>query len=316
MELIRNKQTASLIILVCLLSIVAVSTIETRKSRAIVATCQVLQQDLRDIALGRALDGVIAQSVLVENAKTQTEYVKRDALAQRPLASITKLMTARTVLQQKVPLEAQYTLTEIDTAPYGAIPGIVTGATFTIADLLRASLVSSSNDSAEALMYSTGTQSPDSFYEAMTKEARDNNWQSFTFSGATGLDVGERPTAWGSAKDVSSLYIKNITEFPEVFIFPQTALSITSSEGVRVELSPTNEAIKNLPLLVAGKTGYTLSAGGNLAVVWKHPFSSDSYISAVVLGSTFSGRFADITKLYTTVNTYLQYEQSLQAVCK
>ena len=316
MELIRNKQTASLIILLCFLSIIAVGVISVRKNKAIAVMCQSMREDLRKSTLGDVLSDISGQSVYVKNMTTGDEYVSKNSKTIRPLASLTKLMTVRTVLRQNNNTEAKYTLTETDTAPYGTMMGIESGSEFRIKDLMLASLVASSNDSAEALMYSTGIQTASSFYEAMKKESRDNDWQSFDFSGVTGLDFEEKPTALGNAEDVASLLYKNITEYPDTFIFPQTELSIRSTTGNIVTLQPTNEAIPSLPLLVAGKTGYTVSAGGNLAILWRHPLAQETYISAVVLGSTFSGRFYDIVKLYTSVNSFLEYEHSLSEICK
>ena len=316
MELIHNKQTASLIILLCFLSIVSVGVISVRKNKAIAVMCQSMREDLRKSTLGDVLSDISGQSVYVKNMTTGDEYVSKNAKTIRPLASLTKLMTVRTVLRQNSNTEAKYTLTETDTAPYGTTVGIESGAEFRIKDLMLASLVSSSNDSAEALMYSTGIQTASSFYEAMKKESLDNGWQSFDFSGVTGLDFEQKPTAFGSAEDVASLLVKNVTEYPDVFVFPQTELSIRTTTGNAVTLVPTNEAIPSLPLLVAGKTGYTVSAGGNLAILWRHPLAQETYISAVVLGSTFSGRFSDVVKLYTSVNSFLEYEHSLSEICK
>lgn len=58
----------------------------------------------------------------------------------------------------------------------------------------------------------------------------------------------------------------------------------------------TNQIVNFLPGFVAGKTGFSDLAGGNLAVVvdtgYQHP------LIIVVLGSTFEGRFSDVITLY------------------
>ena len=57
----------------------------------------------------------------------------------------------------------------------------------------------------------------------------------------------------------------------------------------------TNPLVATVPGVLASKTGYTDLAGGNLALAFDaglgHP------IVAVVLGSTYDGRFSDIRKL-------------------
>lgn len=315
MELIRNKQTIGLIIALCVLTIVALTVIRTKKNESIFLTCESARSELRDISFRTIPDAVSANAYYVRDSHDR-EYIQKNSTEPKPLASLTKIMTVRTVLKKDISLEQVYTLTKRDTAPYGSIAGIEEGQQFRIKDLLLAALVSSSNDAAEALMYSTGVVNEGDFFSEMNALAKQMGLSSMQFATATGLDTSGSATANGSAKDVAILLEDSVKKYPEVFIFPQETLYIQSQSQASVELSPTNSAIPQLPLLVASKTGYTLSAGGNLAVTWKHPYDETTLVTAVVLGSTFASRFTDITKLYSTVNTYLTYERSLPAVCK
>jgi D-alanyl-D-alanine carboxypeptidase len=61
----------------------------------------------------------------------------------------------------------------------------------------------------------------------------------------------------------------------------------------------TDKLAENLPGLIAGKTGFSDLAGGNLAVAvdigLNHP------VIIVVLGSTEEGRFEDVKELYYAI---------------
>jgi D-alanyl-D-alanine carboxypeptidase len=298
----------------CALVIIAIFTINTRTHKEIATTCTALESQLYKSTLGDVFNGVVAQAVYAENISHGEEILAKNADTRLPLASLVKLMTARIVLNFGTQSDTTYTLTEKDTAVFGTIPGIVPGATFTTKDLILASLVSSSNDAAEALMNSTSLEN-DIFFDAMNKEAASLGLNSLQFSSATGLDIAQQATGYGNARDISRLYAKNITDYPNYFVFPQNVLKIVSRDGSIVTLNPTNTAIPQLELLVASKTGYTLTAGGNLAVIWQHPIRPNEYISAVALGSTISGRFSDIVRMYNHINRYFVYQQTLTTIC-
>jgi len=73
------------------------------------------------------------------------------------------------------------------------------------------------------------------------------------------------------------------------------SLTFTSLGGIRHHATNTNAAVGDVPGLIGSKTGFTDLAGGNLVVAFDaglgHP------IIAVVLGSSFDGRFDDMKKL-------------------
>ena len=106
-------------------------------------------------------------------------------------------------------------------------------------------------------------------------------------------------------------------DFPELFALTSMEKSVISStSGDRISLLTTNEALEKLPLLAAGKTGYTLSAGGNLSILWSANTPSHDVLGAVILGSTQQGRFTDMVALYDTANTILQASNSLPQACR
>ncbi len=219
-----------------------------------------------------------------------------------PLASLTKLMTVRLVAKN-VSLDTLYTVLPEDLIPEGSV-GFAPGESYRIGDLMRAALIKSSNEAAVMLARSTGL-SEEAFATAMNLEAQNLGLTSLHYGSVTGLDIEDvEATAVGSARDMLNLMYRDYVDFPQIAVISATPTeTIQSIDGTRIELVNTNKVIERLPLLVASKTGYTKSALGNLAILWREP--AGNVLGAVVLGSTENGRFDDMVALHTASNRYI-----------
>lgn len=99
----------------------------------------------------RAATGeVTAKSYLVKNLSRDEEPLSKNADQLRPIASLTKLVTA-VVARDLVAPNAKVNITKNIIATYGNTAGFRVGETFTSSDLLYPLLMVSSNDAAEAL---------------------------------------------------------------------------------------------------------------------------------------------------------------------
>ncbi|MFA4890333.1 MAG: hypothetical protein WC587_01725 [Candidatus Paceibacterota bacterium] len=189
-----------------------------------------------------------------------------------PLASLTKIMTAVVALEN-IPQEQK------------------------TADLLSIMLVSSSNDAAVALSLGvelpSGLGSSTPFVSLMNKKAEEIGMAQTSFFNPTGLDVSfESAGAYGSARDAAKLMEYFVKNYPKV-------AEATRYESLNVgskNFKNTDKLAEFLPGIIAGKTGTTDLAGGNLVVAIDiglgHP------VIIAVLGSTEEGRFEDVKKLY------------------
>lgn len=292
--------------------VVALSGIHGAQERRVALLCAELRNQVAKV-FPTALDGKLeAGAVYVYNFDTNTELYARQATVPLPLASLTKLMTVRIAAQRAVNMNSLYTITESDLAPEGAI-GFAAGDTYSIASLAQAALIKSSNDAAEALARSTGLSVQD-FFATMRAEAASLELSTLTFATTTGLDTADGVAqAYGSAADTTFLLQRNVKDFPGLMATSaQPSAVIRSTTGTTISLSTTNEALEKLPLLKAGKTGYTLSAGGNLSVLWD---SEEGLIGATVLGSSYPGRFSDMILIADTVRTHASAQKALPAMC-
>ncbi len=232
-----------------------------------------------------------AKAAYVYNPATGDVLFSKNSEAQLPLASITKVMSA-VVVEENLPLSTKVTFAK---DKWG------------LSDLLNYTLMVSSNGGAEALA-SAATASASSggsleksvsngiFIKAMNKKAQDLNLTQTYFLDVAGLDLSDTQSgAYGSAQDVARLFAYALQHIPDAL--DATTLTDTWFYTASTSYSAinTNKIIGAIPGLMAGKTGYTDLAGGNLVVAFDAGLNDP--IIAVVLGSTKEGRFEDIKKL-------------------
>lgn len=209
-----------------------------------------------------------------------------------PLASITKMMTAVTALAH---YDKNKTITITpESIEDGYDLGLVKGQVWKLGELLKYTLVFSSNDGAHAIADGLGGRK--AFIDLMNTESTLLGL-GMTFTDPAGLDIGNDIGGKGTVLDVANLFVIARKEFPEILdATTKTRVSVTTNTRERVTGIPnTNQDIVNLFGAEASKTGFTDSAGGNLAVVVDialgHP------VVIVVLGSTREERFTDMEKL-------------------
>lgn len=214
--------------------------------------------------------------------------------AQLALASIAKIMTALAAkeafpssLLVKIPKEA--VLQEGD-------EGFIVGEEWPVLDLIDAMLISSSNDAAFALALEFNKDFNEDFISLMNKKAKEFGLAQTYFLNPTGLDLSENMGgAYGSAKDIAKLLLYAVKNHPSLMeITRLSTISINSRK-----FKNTNQIINELPGFMAGKTGFSDLAGGNLAIMIDKGYSQPFII--VVLGSTLEGRFTDVKTLYNLI---------------
>jgi D-alanyl-D-alanine carboxypeptidase (penicillin-binding protein 5/6) len=178
---------------------------------------------------------------------------RKDAARERAVASITKLMTAVVALER-----AQLTdVVRVSARAAGVGESTVylrAGEELTVADLLRATLVPSANDAAQALALHVGRGSADRFVELMNAKARELGLTDTSFENAHGLD---EPGHLSSARDATTL-VRYALGIP--FLRDALSRSSVSLPGGRT-FPTTDDLLVSWAPLVGGKTGHTRAAG-------------------------------------------------------
>jgi D-alanyl-D-alanine carboxypeptidase (penicillin-binding protein 5/6) len=182
---------------------------------------------------------------------------RREANRGRAIASITKLMTAAVALERA-------RLTDVvRVSPRAANVGESTvylreGEELTVADLLRATLVPSANDAAEALALHVGGGSADRFVGLMNAKAEELGLSDTHFENPHGLDEAGHVS---SARDATTL-VRYALGVP--FIRDALSRSSVSLPGGRT-FPTTDDLLTSWKPLVGGKTGHTRAAGWSQA---------------------------------------------------
>lgn len=303
-----------MLVLAALISTYTIRYIEREERAETAVICAEAYTTLEQSTFSSILPTLKAKASFVYDFTSAQQLAALNADTPLPLASLTKLMTMRVALAHTNP-DALYTVRADDFASEASI-GFAEGDRYSVRELVRASLVSSSNNAAVMLSRASGTGTQ-AFIQAMNAEAETLGLPSLRFQSVTGLDARNETvsTAMGSARDIVMLIQQDYADHSDLMSYSTRQTdTIHSSDGKTIPLTNTNKAIPNLQVLLASKTGYTDVAGGNLAVLWREP--SGHILGAAVLGSTEQGRFDDLTRLHDTAEIYLSVSSSLSKLCK
>jgi len=203
---------------------------------------------------------VSASGVVIFNRDTGQMLYTRESKIQRPMASLTKLMTALIIVEN-------HDLDEMVTIPQSVVDVVGTkaylppGERFTVADVLSALLIDSANDAALTLaQFHSGSSS--AFVTEMNKRALELGLRSTSFHNASGLD---HPAHWSTPQDVAWLAMFAL-RYPAIAERMGTSgRRITSTSGDSIQLYHTHALLHKqgdtAAQIVSGKTGTTDDAG-------------------------------------------------------
>jgi D-alanyl-D-alanine carboxypeptidase len=190
-----------------------------------------------------------------------------DAGTPRPIASLTKLMTALVVVD-RLDLDEDVTIpASVNDLPADASRmDARAGERWKASDLLKATLVYSANDAALALATAVGKGSEADFVELMNERAEELGLSDTHFTSATGLD-DTVASSTSTPVDLASLAVAALAREPI-----RTDVAIEELELVRPNGQPLDPLHNRNPLLGTydgvdgGKTGFTDAAGYMLFV--------------------------------------------------
>ena len=202
---------------------------------------------------------------------------RENAARPRAIASITKLMTAL------VALERAQLDDVVRVSPDAASIGESTvylraGEELTVADLIRATLVPSANDAAQALALHVGEGSADRFVELMNAKAEELGLSDTNFENPHGLDQSGHVS---SARDATAL-VRYALGVP----FFRDALSRSTISLAGTTFPTTDDLLVSWDPLVGGKTGHTRDAGWSQAAAAE---KAGVTVYGTVLGSDSRG---------------------------
>lgn len=244
------------------------------------------------LGVASAAEQINAQSFLIINADRGDVISENNGTTARPIASITKLMTAMVVLDAHPDMDEIITITpdDIDRKKWSR-SRVPVGARITRADALQLALMSSDNRAAHALAR-TDPRGMSAFVDAMNKKSHELGMHSSQFVDPTGLSPSNISTAKDVARLTKAAYnyetIKQITTTPESLI--------DYGKGARFAIFRNSNSLVRegrLPIELS-KTGYINESGYCLTIV-SH-ILGERYIIVLLDAPNASARAYDAIK--------------------
>ncbi|HUT22015.1 MAG TPA: serine hydrolase [Candidatus Bipolaricaulota bacterium] len=232
-----------------------------------------------------------AESAISIDAKTGEILYGKNIDQIRPIASISKLITALVFLDHNPGWGDRANFVESDNVG-GAGLNVVAGDSINIKDLFMATLLASKNNAARALMRSTGLSETE-FVALMNQKAKELGALNTGFIEPTGLSEYNLSTARDLAKISRAAFSK--FEFLEATTLKKYPVKIKTAEGDKIIwIENTNKLVDRDLYLLGGKTGYTEEAGRCL--ISKARGQGREVIS-LVLGSDISKNYDEVYEL-------------------
>lgn len=236
-----------------------------------------------------------ALAIKLENGKAQPIFQK-NSRERQPIASLSKLLTALVVLEN-YQLTDQTEISKMAVAQEEDTGQLKAGERLTVEALLYSALIESSNDAAYALSDIIGQEA---FVDLCNLTAQKIGLQGTHFVNVNGLIIdgktGQEAENYSTASDLAVLAEYILENQPMLWeILAKQQYELLTADGVFHHTAfTTNELLAKTPNMLAGKTGWTETAGGCLLAIMKSGKPNTFYIN-VILGS--DDRFGEMQKL-------------------
>ena len=197
----------------------------------------------------------MASQALIYDTDSGVKLLEKDIDSPKPIASLTKLMTALIIMEDHKPSE----IVTVGKLPILGLEdqkmGLVEGEEIEVGELLKALLIYSANDAANALAI-YDSESLENFSIKMNDKATQWGLTKTKFEEPSGLS----PNNISSANDL--LKIANILSVNDTFknITSTAYTKVSNLSGKSYDITTTNK-ILGLGGVVGMKTGFTLEAG-------------------------------------------------------
>lgn len=253
---------------------------------------------------------IIGNSAIVEDVETGKVLYEKNINEKLYPASITKIMTALVVLQEKN-LDDKVTFSEeaLNSIESGSSAAYIKpGEIMTIEQSLYVMMLHSANDVAHGLAYDVGGDLA-GFADMMNQKAVQLGCKNTHFVNASGLnDSNHYTTASDMAKIAKAAYdnktLRTIME-TERYELPATNKNSTVRPWINGNRMIRENSEYYYEPCLGGKTGYTMAAGGTLVTYAK---INGRVLECIILKSTNSvSAYEDSIKLYDYVKDHADF---------
>ncbi len=242
----------------------------------------------------RPLSLTASGAMLVDVASGEVLYAKNPDIP-RPMASLTKIMTALLLIEHHQPDET-VTIPPVAETIQGSSIRLKAGMRFALSDLLTAMMLPSANDVAYSLAIHHGKTIKD-FVGMMNDRARTLGLTNTHFNNPAGLDDMNQ---YASPRDLAWLTLAALRKPAFQKLVSTKEATVENTDGGSFVLRNTNEMLQSQPNVFGVKTGTTDNARECLIVLFTE--SRRSY-ALVLLGS--KDRYTDALQVMKEVSRNL-----------
>ena len=247
--------------------------------------------DIGDIRRPR----VRAAAGILYNPRTDEVLWERRGLDQRPIASITKVMTALVLLDRAPDLDRDVVVSRRDVRR-ASTTYLRRGERVTLDALLHLALIASDNVAARILARASGWGTR-RFVNEMNAKAAALGLERTSFVEPSGLDERNVSTAYDVARLLSVA-----SEVPAISRIMRTWTHRVRTDRRSVNIRNTNRLLRSRNAIQGGKTGYISEAGFCLTALVELP-DADPIVLVVLGAGSNAGRFAEARRLIDWMST-------------
>lgn len=213
--------------------------------------------------LATAQVDVSAKSAILINGNTGDILFEKDAYTERPIASLTKVMTAIIAIESNN-LDAPVVISKEAAEQTPSSCPLQEGDSLPLRDLLHCLLLVSGNDAAFAIAEHVAGN-VDDFVKLMNNKAKSLGMTQTTYTNPSGLDVPASNISTAYDQALLMKYAMTNPTFRE--IEGSTVYQTTSTFGTPYAWRQKHRLVRNVDWIVGGKTGFTKKAGRTLISV-------------------------------------------------
>lgn len=238
--------------------------------------------DLPQLICGSEIPQLAVKSALVKYLNYLNPSIKLEQVIfelnpenRWPIASLTKLMTS-VIAIEKINLNKEIIMSKKAIFTEGAAGNFKVGEVYKAEDLIKAMLISSSNDAAVAIIENFGEIE---FIDEMQKKAAELKMFQTSYLEPTGLSFINQSTANDLTKLINYIYQNH----PELLkISRQKEMEIMELKSKKLKKLLNVDKFAGEPNFIGGKTGYIEEAGRNLIALFN---INGKTILSIVLGA-------------------------------
>lgn len=244
------------------------------------------------VSAAPAAPELVSPATVLMERDTGTVLYQKDAHQKLPPASVTKVMTLLLVMEAidsgKISLEDMVSVSEYAAGMGGSQVFLSPGEQMSVNDMLKATVISSGNDSAVALAeHIAGSEA--GFVGLMNEKAKELGMNDTVFKNCTGLDADGHVT---SAYDIA-LMSRELIKHDKIKNY--TTIWMDTLRDGAFQLANTNKLIRSYKGITGLKTGSTSVAKFCLSATAER--DGMELIATIMASPSSKERFADASKL-------------------